>query len=159
MKNIKKIRSLLLEFLTHRIALPLIVNFRNNTPFNYTMEDLEKFPEGSLGKDLVTYLNKKGFKLLRNYERHDCKHIILGYEMDELGEASMQFYFLGNRHYSIPVVSTVLMCFFLMPEHWHKFYKEFAKGRKGKPFDDLDYNQLVWNQTSELSKIYRYENP
>jgi len=158
MKTIKKLRSKLLELLTHDIALPLITKFRNNEPFHYSMDDLEKFPEGSLGKDLVVYLKKMNFKLLRNYERHDCKHIILGYEMDELGEACMQFYFLGNRHYSIPVVSTVIMCFILMPEHWFKFYKEFKKGRKGKTFDDLNYNQLVWQQTTSLAKIYRYGN-
>jgi ubiquinone biosynthesis protein Coq4 len=158
MKTIKKLRSKLLELLTHDIALPLITKFRNNAPFDYSMDELEKFPEGTLGKDLVVYLKKMNFKLLRNYERHDCKHIILGYEMDELGEACMQFYFFGNRHYSIPVLSTVIMCFVLMPEHWLKFYAEFKKGRKGKTFDDLDYNQLVWQQTASLAKIYRYEN-
>ena len=130
MKTIKKIRSTLLEFLTHKIALPLIVKFRDNEPFRYSMSDLEAFPEDTLGKDLVEYLKKMNFKLLRNYERHDCKHIILGYEMDEVGEARMQFYFLGNRHYSVPVISTVIICFVLMPEHWSAFFEEYKKGKK-----------------------------
>ncbi len=158
MKKVKQLRSKLLELLTHKIALPLITNFRNNEPFNYTTEQLLLFPENTLGNDLALYLQKKNFQLLRNYERHDCKHIILGYEMDEVGEAKMQFYFLGNRHYSIPVLSTVIICFVLMPEHWNTFFCEFKKGRKGKSFDDLDYNKLVFEKTLELRKIYTYEN-
>jgi ubiquinone biosynthesis protein Coq4 len=160
MKKIKQLRSALLEFLTHKLALPLITRFRNNAPFRYSIEELLSFPEGTLGKDLALYLRQKNFSLLRNYERHDCKHLILGYEMDECGEARMQFYFLGNRHYSLPVLSTVLITFFLMPEHWSQFRKDFHLGRKGRPFRDEDYNQLVHLQTKELHKKYFpvYEN-
>ena len=150
MKKIKQLRSKLLMLLTHDVALPLINRFRNNPPFRYTMEQLMALPTGTLGNDLASYLQRHGFRLLRNYERHDCKHIILGYDMDEVGEARMQFYFLGNRHYSIPVISTVLICFVLMPEHWAQFRRDFRLGRKGKSFDALDYNQLVLRDTLEL---------
>lgn len=155
MKTIKRLRSALLEFLTHKMALPAITKFRNNAAFNYSTEELKRFPDGTLGKDLVSYLDKMNFQLLRNYERHDCKHIILGYEMDEAGEARMQFYFLGNRHYSVPVLLTVTLCFFLMPEHWTQFRKDFRNGRAGKKFDDADYNQLVHCRTEDLRRIYQ----
>ena len=154
-KNMKFLRSKLLEFLTHKIALPLIANFRNKPKFIYSMNELLAFEEGTLGKDLALYLNEMNFKLLPNYEQHDCKHIILQYEMDEAGEAKMHFYFLGNRHYSIPVVSTCIICFFLMPEYWKLFYKEYQKGKLGKPFEDVDYNALVYLKTSDLRKTYQ----
>lgn len=154
-KKIKFLRSKLLEFLTHKIALPLIANFRNKPKFIYSMNELLAFEEGTLGKDLALYLNKMNFKLLPNYEQHDCKHIILQYEMDEAGEAKMQFYFLGNRHYSLPVVSTCIICFFLMPEYWTQFYKEYQKGKLGKPFEDIDYNALVYLKTSDLRNTYQ----
>lgn len=155
MKKIKYFRSKLLEFLTHGIALPLIGKFRKKPKFVHTMEHLHMFDEGTLGKDLVLYLNKMNFKLLPNYEQHDCKHIILQYEMDEEGEARMQFYFLGNRHYSVPVLSTCFICFFLMPEYWKQFYCDYQLGKSGKPFDDIDYNRLVFSKTTELRKHYR----
>lgn len=154
-KKIKFLRSKLLEFLTHKIALPLIGRFRNKPKFNFSMEQLLRFEDGTLGKDLALYLNKMNFKLLPNYEQHDCKHIILQYEMDEAGEARMQFYFLGNKHYSIPVISTCLITFFLMPEYWSQFYAEYQKGKKGKPFEDIDYNALVLLKTNDLRKIYQ----
>ena len=154
-KQLKFFRSKLLEFLTHKIALPLIGNFRKKPKFNYSMNDLLAFEDGTLGKDLALYLNKMGFKLLPNYEQHDCKHIILQYEMDEAGEARMQFYFLGNRHYSVPVLSTCFICFFLMPEYWKQFYKEYQLGKKGKVFEDIDYNALVFLKTNDLQKLYQ----
>jgi hypothetical protein len=153
-KQIRKMRSALLEILTHKLALPAISRFRNNAPFNYTLEQLLKFPPGTLGNDLALYLRKMNFQLLRNYERHDCKHIILGYEMDECGEARMQFYFLGNRHYSVPVLMTVTLCFLLMPEHWSQFRKDFLLGRQGRSFDGLDYNTLVHLRTQDLKQQF-----
>ena len=158
MKQLKQLRSALLEVLTHKFALPLIAKFRNTPPFPYNTEQLLALPDRTLGKDLALYLQKKNFRLLRNYERHDCKHIILQYEMDELGEACMQFYFLGNRHYSVPVVSTVFMVFFLMPEHWKQFYTEFKKGRKAPTFDGADFGKLVLMNTETLRKQYTFQS-
>jgi ubiquinone biosynthesis protein Coq4 len=154
MKAIKKLRSKLLELLTHKMALPLVTKFRSTPPFPYSMEQLLEFPDHTLGKDLAIYLRKMNFRLLRNYERHDCKHIILQFEMDEVGEARMQFYFFGNRHYSFPVISTVIMVSLLMPEHWKKFYHEFKRGRKAPNFDDVDFGQLVMKNTGELRKRF-----
>ncbi|MGZ4057310.1 MAG: hypothetical protein ACXVPM_20540, partial [Bacteroidia bacterium] len=77
LKKIKYFRFRFLEFIIHRIALPVIAKFRRNQKFPYTMEQLSKFPDNTLGKDLAIYLKKMNFKLLPNYERHDCKHIIL----------------------------------------------------------------------------------
>jgi ubiquinone biosynthesis protein Coq4 len=155
MKKIKYLRFRLLELLTHKLALPLITKFRNNAPFPYTMEQLLQFPDNTLGKDLAIYLQKMNFNLLKNYERHDCKHIILQYEMDEVGEACMQFYFLGNRHYSAPVISASIICFFLMPEHWSKFLSEFKKGRRSKTFDTVDFGKIVLMNTADLRKHYK----
>lgn len=152
--TIKFLRSKLLEFLTHDIALPLIGKFRKKPKFKFSMKELLAFEDGTLGKDLAIYLNKMGFSLLPNYEQHDCKHIILNYEMDEAGEARMQFYFLGNKHYTIPVLSTCIICFFLMPEHWKQFRKDFELGKRGKPFDEVDYNSIVLLKTKDLQKIY-----
>lgn len=113
------------------------------------------FEDGTLGKDLALYLNKMNFVLLPNYEQHDCKHIILQYEMDEAGEARMQFYFLGNKHYSIPVISTCVICFFLMPEYWKQFKEDYQQGKLGKPFEEIDYNALVYLKTNDLRKMYQ----
>lgn len=136
--------------LTHKLALPLILMFRGRIPFGYSHEQLLSFPDQTLGKDLALYLKKMNFRLIPGYIRHDCKHILLGYEMNEEGEARMQFYFFGNRHYSVPVVMTVIICFFLMPEHWTKFYAEFKKGRKAKAFNHINFEKIILMNTNDL---------
>ena len=146
----KKLRSKLLQIMTHHVALPMVLPFRPKRPFDYSLQELLKFEEGTLGRDLAEKLELNGFQLLTHYERHDCKHIILEYEMDEKGEACMQFYFFGNGHFSFPVLITVFFCLFLMPDYWSSFYKNFKKGKMGKSFDGIDYNQLVQLKTIDL---------
>jgi ubiquinone biosynthesis protein Coq4 len=153
-RSIKKLRSHLLELLTHKIALPLILVFRNKTQCNYTMEQLLTFPDGTLGKNLALYLKSKGFGLIPGYLRHDCKHILLGYEMDEEGEAGMQLYFLGNRHYSAPVVLTSVMCFLLMPDKWKMMCREFKKGRNASPFKDTDFAAVLSRNVSDIRRQF-----
>ena len=153
-KKIKKFRSSLLELIIHKIALPVTTKFRKRPKFPYTMEQLNQFPANTLGKDLAEYLQKKNFQLQPTYERHDCKHIILQYEMDEVGEARMQFYFLGNKHYSFPVLSTAFFCFLLMPEHWKQFRKDYERGKKGKSFNDTNFSTIVLQNTNELRNFY-----
>jgi ubiquinone biosynthesis protein Coq4 len=143
----------LLELLTHKIALPLILLFRKNK-VDCTMEQLLDLPDHTLGKDLALYLQEKNFRLVPGYVRHDCKHILLGYEMNEEGEARMQFFFFGNGHYSLPVVMTVILCLFLMPDYWKKFIMEFRKGRYHKAFPDLDYSNAIRKDTAALRQKY-----
>jgi len=150
----KKLRSKLLQIMTHHVALPVVLPFRTKKPFQYSLSDLLEFEQGTLGKDLAEKLQSNGYQLLPHYERHDCKHIILEFEMDEKGEACMQFYFLGNRHYSFPVLITVTACLFLMPDYWSSFYKNFKKGKKGKSFDGMDFNSVVLKKTIDLKKEF-----
>ena len=123
------------------------------------MADLENFEEGTLGRDLVEYLKEKNFVLLKNYERHDCKHILFEFEMDELGEAEMQFYFLGYGVYSVPTVTSVLAYLVFIPENL-KYYKlQYKRGKQKRlekyiDFDQFDYNELLTKNTTELRKKF-----
>jgi ubiquinone biosynthesis protein Coq4 len=118
------------------------------------MEQLLALPDHTLGKELALYLQKKELCLIPGYLRHDCKHILFGYEMDEEGEARMQLYFLGNRHYSLPVVTTALMCLVFMPDHWKKLYREFKRGRKVRLFKNADFEQLISMRTETIRKQF-----
>jgi hypothetical protein len=42
-----------------------------------------------------------------------------------------------------------------MPEHWITFFEEYKKGKSGKSFDDLDYNDLVLLKTTDLQQAFR----
>ena len=127
------IRKKILMVLIHQAGLPLLTCFRKPKPWYYSHEELRNLHEGTWGKALADTLDRKGYRLLRNYEYHDAKHVLLDYGMDEISEVKMQFFFLGNRRYSFPVLSTVTIGFILMPKRHREFFREYLKGRRTPP--------------------------
>ena len=155
MKLIKKYRVQFLDSLTHTSVVKYIFKLRNKDTFMYTHEQLHQFPSGTLGKELANELSKNNFTLLKNYERHDCKHIILGFPMNELGEASMQFFLFGTRYYSFPQIIALGVCTVIMPEYWSAFYKEYKRGRRCPKLTGVDYNELVHQPVEKLIATYQ----
>lgn len=148
----KKIRKFILLQLIHNVGLPFLIRFRKPRPWYYSHEELRNFPKETFGRELADLLDKQGYRLLRNYEHHDAKHVLLGYGMDEEGEVCMQFFFLGNRRYSFPVLSTVIAGIILMPDKYKLFYKEYKKGRRIPEINKWDIAALVPFNTNEVRK-------
>src|SRR6218665_2432802 len=128
-KLIISIRSAILVWLTHGLALPILKLIRRPEKFPYAMEALKQFPNGSMGKELANFLQIKNLELLHYYARHDMKHILLEYDTTDEGEGCLQCFMLGNGHLSFPVVATVLYCFATMPEHWSTFKQAYKRGK------------------------------
>ena len=142
-KLIVQIRSRLLVFLTHNMALPILKMIRSPEKFPYTKEDLHQLPDGTLGKQLVTMLDSKQLKLLPYYAKHDIKHILLQYDTTDEGEVCLQCFMLGNKHLSFPVIATVLYGAFTMPEHWKSFRHAYDRGAKSTPINDWKWFNLL----------------
>lgn len=149
---LKKARRFILLTLIHNLGLPFLTRFRKPKPWYFSHEELRNFPERTFGRELADLLDKQGYKLLRNYEYHDAKHVLLGYGMDEEGEVRMQFFFLGNRRYSFPVLSTVIAGIVLMPDKYKIFYQEFKKGRAIPEINKWDIAALVTKNINEVRK-------
>jgi ubiquinone biosynthesis protein Coq4 len=143
-------RSKILVLLTHNMALPLLRFMRKSKPFPYTISELAAFPHGSMGKDLADMLEEKKLHLLSHYAKHDMKHILLGYDTTDEGEACLQAFMLGNGRISFPVVSTLFFGLFTMPEHWGKFYRAFQAGRKCPAITHWPWFELLHEPTSLL---------
>jgi hypothetical protein len=145
-QSLLRFRKNLLVFLTHSVALPiffLLKMYRSNTPFPYTAAQLRNLPPGTVGHDMITALDKDHHQLIPYYEKHDLKHIVFGYPMTEEGEVAMQFFMLGNGQASFPVVATVLMGLFTMPEYYPSLFKAFKRGRHVKSLAATDWFKLV----------------
>jgi ubiquinone biosynthesis protein Coq4 len=149
---LKKLRRYILLKLIHNLGLPFLIRFRKPKPWYFSHEELRKFPEGTLGRDLAILLDRQGYQLLRNYEYHDAKHVLLGYSMDEEGEVRMQFFFLGNHRYSFPVISTVFAGIVLMPDKWRSFCIEFGRGRSVPEINKWNIAAMVTGNTIEIRK-------
>ena len=124
-----RLRSRVLVFLTHNMALPVLRFIRKPQVFPYTALQLKDFPRGTLGFDLVNFLERKNLKLLPHYAKHDIKHILLQYDTTDEGEVCLQCFMLGNGHISFPVAATVLYGFVTMPEYWKKFRVAYRRGK------------------------------
>lgn len=157
-KAIIKIRSKILVYLTHNMALPILRVIRRPQKFPYTRQELTLLPEGSLGKDLIGMLEAKNLQLLTYYAKHDIKHLLLQYDTTDEGEVCLQCFMLGNRHLSFPVIATVVYGLITMPEYWGKFKAAFTRGTQSKSMKGWQWFTLLLQPTQLLiSKINNNE--
>lgn len=154
-KYFKRIRSSILVFLTHNIALPLLRKVRKPATFNYSELELFMLPEGTLGNDLFHFLEKRDLPLLKHYARHDLKHVLLDYDTTDEGEVCLQSFMLGNGRISFPVLATVTYGFMTMPEHWKAMRSAFQHGRKCTSIHGWKWNELLVEKTDLLrNKVF-----
>ena len=151
-QQIKKMRSALLVYLTHGMALPLLKKIRKTEIFPYSREALKKFPDSTLGKDLFKFLEAKNLELLPYYARHDIKHILLGYDTTDEGEGCLQCFMLGNGHVSFPVIATVLYGFVTMPEYWSVFRKAYSRGKQSVAISGWKWFEILEVPTAALKR-------
>ncbi|RYY70778.1 MAG: hypothetical protein EOO13_05425 [Chitinophagaceae bacterium] len=151
-KFIIRVRSGILVWLTHSLALPILKLIRKPEKFPYSMQQLNEFEVGSMGRDLADFLDNKELELLPYYARHDMKHILLEYDTTDEGEGCLQCFMLGNGHLSFPVVATVVYCFVTMPEYWHHFKLAYQRGKRSAPIGNLDWFATLTVPTSDLKK-------
>jgi len=151
-----QLRSAILVFLTHRIALPVLKYARKPIVFNWSELDLYQLPEGTLGHDLYQFLEKRNLSLMKHYARHDIKHVLLGFDTTDVGEACLQCFMMGNGRISFPVLATVGYSFITMPEHWSKMKQAFREGKNSRSFHHWDWNELMPVSTAALrDKIFK----
>lgn len=156
-RNIVKIRSAVLVFLTHHIALPVLKLVRKPQRFPYTRQQLLQMQAGTLGYELIRMLDKNNLQLLPYYAKHDIKHILLGYDTTDKGEVCLQCFMLGNGHVSFPVITTVLFGIVAVPEHWGSFIQAYKKGKQSHAIDGWKWFDILEEPVAALQqKIYKY---
>lgn len=151
-KFLVKTRSALLVWLTHSLALPILKLVRKPEKFPFSPGELQNFPDGSMGKTLLLFLDSKDLQLLPYYARHDIKHILLEYDTTDEGEGCLQCFMLGNGHVSFPVLATVVYCFVTMPEYWTKFRQAYRRGKKCSSLEHIAWFNILDVQVTDLKK-------
>jgi ubiquinone biosynthesis protein Coq4 len=154
LKRLRRTREKILVWLTHKIALPVLLVIRKPKEFPYTLGELHQMPEGSLGRELAIFLANNKLHLLRYYEKHDIKHVIMDYPSTEKGEVCLQFFMLGNGHVSFPVLITVSFGTLFMPEYYKAFAAAFTRGKRSNSLNGLDWFTLVPLPLAVIRKNY-----
>jgi Coenzyme Q (ubiquinone) biosynthesis protein Coq4 len=149
-KLLVKMRSAILVYLTHNMALPILRVIRRPHKFPFTENELLQMPAGSLGNDLILFLQQKKLQLLPYYAKHDIKHILLQYDTTDEGEVCLQCFMLGNGHLSFPVAVTVIFGFVTMPEHWRNFINAYRRGKKSTAVKNWKWFAILVQPTKIL---------
>lgn len=146
LNKIKTVRANTLVWLTHKVALPLLLVIRKPKEFSYDLTQLLALPDGSLGRELALFLHNNDLHLLRYYEKHDIKHVLFNYPSTEEGEVCLQYFMLGNGHVSFPVLITVTFGALFMPEYYRLFAAAYKRGRHVPSLKNTDWFALVPQQ-------------
>lgn len=139
----KNIRKSIMTYLAHEVALPYFKLIRRNYKFPYTTKQLQRFPEGSVGKELFHFFMKNNLDMLPHYEKHDVKHVVLGYPPTEEGEVCLQMFMLANGRITAPVIFSVIVGAALMPDKWGAFRNAWKRGRTTPSLNKLDWFALI----------------
>ena len=157
-RNFVKIRSAVLVFLTHSIALPILKIVRKPQVFPYSKEQLLQMPNGTLGRELIKMLDTNNLQLLSYYAKHDIKHILLDYDTTDKGEVCLQCFMLGNGHISFPVFITVVFGFVTIPEHWKSFIEAYKKGRQSNSIERWKWFEILHEPVFDLQQKIQNKN-
>lgn len=150
MKRFLALRALVLTFLTHRLALPVLVLVRNPKDFGYTHDDLRALPAHTVGAALLCFLESHGLSLLRHYERHDLKHLLFSYPPTDGGEVCLQTFMLATGHRSFPVLISVSFGLCFMPDHWRAMRTAWRRGRSMASMEDVNWPSLIERPLMEV---------
>jgi hypothetical protein len=135
----KRLRKSIMVYLAHDIGLPYFKLTRKPRNFPYSMQQLQSMREGSVGASLLKFLKQNNLDLLPYYEKHDIKHVVLGYDATEEGEVSLQCFMLANGRRTLPVILCVLYGWLTMPEYYSYFREAWRRGRSVPPINDYDW--------------------
>ncbi len=149
-KIIKKLRRQLLIWLAHDIALPYFKLVRRNYNFPYSLQQLRQFPTGTVGYELYLFFSDHDLDMLPHYEKHDIKHVVLGFPPSEAGEVCLQCFMLANGRITLPVVFSVIIGLLILPECWPACRKAWKQGWATPSLHQLDWFALVPQPLSEV---------
>ncbi len=148
----KNIRKQMITYLAHEVALPYFRLIRKAYKFPYTVKQLQRFPDGTVGKALFHFFKDNNLDMLPHYEKHDVKHVVLNYPPTEEGEVCLQCFMLANGRITIPVIFSVMFGVTIMPDKWKSFRAAWKRGRATRSLNSLNWFDLVPLQLQEVQQ-------
>ncbi|MFN0256254.1 hypothetical protein [Pedobacter ureilyticus] len=149
MNIVQKIARQIIEK-SFKFSVWTIEQFHDKNYYAEKVEDLRKFPIGTLANDIAKCLDENNIGLVPNYESHDLKHVLLDFKMTPVDEIRMQAFMLGNGNYTLPCFAILAFGAILLPDEWSTFYKDFKRGQKSKPISSWTIEKYADFKTKSL---------
>jgi len=144
-------RALRERFVTHIIGdyVPVLNLVRKPKPWP-TLGTLRDYPEGSLGREVATYLDARGLPFKVRYENHDAIHCITGYETNIRGEMELQAFMWANDSSSPAGRVLFVVGGLLLPEQWRAMRDAFRRGRQAEPMEEWRLPDRLFEPLAKL---------
>ena len=136
-------RALLLETFYEWSKVPYQRWFKNESPWDISIQQLLEHPEESLGFHLGTFLLQHDFTPQPKLENHDVFHVLTRIGITVPEEIAMQFYLLGNGKRSTYLFMVIFVGTILYPDKYALFIKAYKKGKQALTFHQLDFKKLL----------------
>ncbi len=149
-----KIRERVLYKMTEMLV-PIYKRFFKpaQTKWQVSLEQLEQYPEGTLGKAWFNFYKDESFGISPNYEEHDICHVILGYRTSIVEETRMYSFLFGTGKISAPTLFTIIIGSIALPEFVSEFYADYKLGKQSLNFQKWDFRYLLNEEVSTLRKM------
>ena len=107
-------------------------------------------PNNTVGHEMLCFLTTNGFELVPYYEKHDMKHVLLGYGTSATEEMYMQAFMFGNAGFQ-PIGTLIFLSFLVWtPYILSELPYHFLIGRFTKPVGGLRVEDLAHCNLLEL---------
>ncbi len=136
--------------LCHEVAFPrqlafgifFLRLFGDRARTHHRQERIRHCAEGTVGHALHAFLQARGLHLVPGYERHDLKHVLLGFGTDAPDEMRMQAYMWGNAPLGL---DSALGLLFLVwtPDIWSELPALCRRGRAAPSLHRLDFDAVL----------------
>jgi hypothetical protein len=113
---------------------------------------LENYQEGTLGKEIWHMLCKKEYELVPYYEKHDLKHVLLGYPQAAGDEMKMQAFMFGNAGFKLPMVFISMIFVIWTPEVWLEMPYHYRVGQLTKSVGGWKIEDYAHRNVAELQQ-------
>jgi ubiquinone biosynthesis protein Coq4 len=148
-------RNTIITKSVHGLALPMLGCFLKPQKLPMALSDMEHLPAGTLGKELTCFFYENKIGLLNYFQTHDLKHVLLDYGTCARDEAAMQFFYLGNKHYSIATIMSVINSLLLLPEHIGEYKRAWKRGLAALPIGKLPLEKMLACQITEIRNQFK----
>ena len=150
----RKTRSLRAQIF-NRVALPSVLLYRdlfknNKLSWGESRESLERFSEGTLGKQLSNFLYENSIDLQPKMENHDVFHVILGYNTSLPEEAALHFFLIGNNKKSRYAKIAALVGFAIFPEYISLYRSAYRRGKNTCHFTSWEFKDLLFMEVIQF---------
>lgn len=138
---------------TFHLSVWTIEQFHDIAVYEQKASKLNELPDGTLGKEIASCLEKNNLRLVPGYENHDLKHVLLHFKMTPVDEIRLQAFMLGNGNYTLPSFAIFLFGALFLPDLWSTFYKDFVNGQNAKPISTWTIEEYAHCKIATLREI------